>query len=491
MLPLALPFTLLAAQAMEDRPAGDLPAWVKVSGESVAMPQPGERLGLLGITLGIGGGQGPYLAPSLYGAVRGRRGGLLALGFEGGWRQRLNDALSIQGGLFLGGGGGGGAPVGSGLMTRVHLGLGWEVDARTQLGAAWSEVRWPGGEIRGRQAALSLERRFRTFHGAPETSGSPVSWDLSAQAFQATFQSYRQRGGLPRTTPGLRMNRSVGLAGVAWTRSAGSRGFLQAETSAAAQGEAAGYMEVLAGGGLSVPLGGRLEARVALTAGSGGGGGLDTGGGFLLKAGAELGLHLGRSFTATAAYGLLRAPSSALTARTVALKTGFRGRFAVPGAAHSSEPLVGQAWRLKPLWSHLTTSRRQAPDQDGRSFDLIGLQGDWLLQEHLYLLGQGAFACSNGAGAYATGFLGAGFQTSGSAGGHRLVLELRAGAGGGAGLETGGGALVQPMAGWLWEGHSAWGAQLLGGRVQSLRGGFRSPVFEAALVFRGRGLREP
>lgn len=456
------------------------------------MPRSGERLGLVGCTLGFRD-EGPYLAPSLYGAVRGKRGGLLALGFEGGWRKRLNESMSLQAGLFLGGGGGGAAPVGSGFMTRTHLGVGVELGEHLRAGAALSDVRWPGGELHGRQLSLSLERRFQTFHGLASWTPAtlPDTWDLHEQTFEGMLQRYEQSGGLPLTARGLRLHDSVGLAGVTWTKSAGPWGFYAAEASAAASGQAGGYMEVLGGGGLRAPIGERFEARATLEAGSGGGGGLDTGGGFLLKGAVELRARLGRSLVTSLSLGQLRAPASDLRATALALKAGFRGGFAAPGATYSQGHLKRQVWRLRPLWSHLTTSQRQDPAQDGRGFDLVGLQGDWLLGDQVYLLGQGAFAFTHEAGAYATGLLGAGLQTARTVSGHRLVAELRAGAGGGAGMKTAGGALVQPMVGWLWEGNRTWGLQLLGGRVRSLKGSFCSTVLEAGLVFRGESLREP
>lgn len=486
MLPLMLSTALLATPVPEE-PQASL-AWVRLSAESVAMPQAGERLGLVGFTFGAVD-DGLYVAPALYGAVRGERGGLLVLGFEGGWRKPLSDSLHLQTGLFLGGGGGGAAPVGSGLMTRFQLGLDLDLDPHTRIGAGVSDLRWPGGGIHGRQLALTLERRFQVFRKVAFAE-LPGTWDLHEHAFEWTFQRREQNGGLPRLAPGERKREALGLAGVSWTRSAGAWGLWTAEAAAAASGQAGGYMEVLAGGGLRAPLGERFEVRATLEAGSGGGGGLDTGGGFLLKGAVDLRILLTPRFTAAVSYGQLRAPSTALKATSLGLKAGFRGSFAAPGTRHSEGPLVSQPWRLRPSWTHLTTSRRTDPAQDGRAFDLVGLQGDWILQEHIYLLGQGAFAFTNEAGAYATGLLGVGFQTSPRSG-HRLVAEVRAGAGGGAGMKTAGGALLQPMAGWLWEGPGAWGVQLLGGRAKSLKGSFSSPVLEAGLVFRGGSLRVP
>jgi hypothetical protein len=457
-----------------------------LAGGRYAVYPAGQRLGLVGVTLTFGGAEGPYLGPSIWGSVRGPFGGLVSGGLEGGWRFALGRALHLESGLLVAGAGGGGAPVGGGLMLRGHLGLA-ATFGNLETGLAVSRTTWPGGSIASTQGALTLGCRF---DGPIVPAGTaPALWSgmaLREHRLDFTSQVWNQAKETLRPTES-----KTGLVGVAWSVQAGPHLFWTTEAAAAAQGDHSGYMELFAGGGLRSFLddGRRWGVRATVLAGSGGGGYVGTGGGLLVKGGIAVFGRVGATEAGLEA-GVMRSPGSNFQTRTISLRVGrvFSLAEAAGGAATQGDlQLFGQDLRLRTGMIRYTRAQREDSNLGGGGVDLLSLGADLMLSEHLYALGEGAFA-TRGAGAYSIGVFGLGLQT-GAAHGQRLLVELRAGAGGGANLATAGGALIQPMAGWMWEGQGNWGLRVLGGWTRSLKGKLDTPVLEAGMVFRGAVLR--
>ena len=109
----------------------------------------------------------------------------------------------------------------------------------------------------------------------------------------------------------------------------------------------------------------------------------------------------------------------------------------------------------------------------------MGIKLNRQISEHAYLSAQAHSAYAGGAGAYSIGLVGAGVSTTPSAQRWQFGAELLAGAAGGGGVDTRGGAIAQTLA---WAGRPVGPGQLrvgVGG-VRSLRGsgGLSSPLLE-------------
>ena len=458
---------------------------------NVKVPDPGQRLGMVGLTWTFGGAEGPYAGPALWGAVRGEYGGLIGGGLEGGWRLRLAPGLRAEAGLFAGGSGGGGAPVGSGRMLRGHLGLLADVGS-TELGLGVSRTSWPDGSITSSQVAFSVGRRFDMAF-APAGTGEALfsGLDLRDHRFALTFQDWSQPGAFRR--PGGELTGgSAGLIGVAWSTLAGPHLFWTVESAAAARGGHSGFMEILGGAGLQTFLddGRRVGVRGTLLAGPGGGGYVPAGGGLMAKGAVAVFGRFG-ALEPSLEAGVQRAPGTPFQVFTVTFSTAWVVPVAEPRPGAPVLDLSGLDLRLRTgvvRYSQAQRALSGGQEVPGAPVELVSLGGDLLLGPHSYATGQASFAAQGGAGAYATGEMGLGLQT-GLWHGQRLLAEGRLGSGGGAGLATGGGALIQPMAGWMWEAGPAWGLQVLAGRAHSLHGKLDTPVVEAGLVFRTSLLR--
>lgn len=458
-----------------------------------------ERLGLTGISLLADTSSGFYLGPSLQAALRGQRGGFFAGGLEGGLRVPLTSRLRLDGGIFLGGGGGGSAPVGGGLLIRPRLGLTWGW-AHSRLGLGLNHIRFPNGEIRSTQAYVTWEGTLASLRlqGHPEAPllKWPTSWPLhlERESLELRATRYSQPGGLFRTT-GRNETSTLDQLGITWGHALSETLFYQVEASAAARGGSAGYMEVLGGLGARFFLdeGRRLSLHGVLSAGSGGGGGIGTGGGFLVKGSGGARFSLTPSVHLVAEVGRVAAPSTSFRATTLSLGAGVSFDFAEPGEKPNRDLLASApsslAWRVSSGFQYLGSVARKdgAPSAPLEQFVL---KAELLLSDRWYATGQSGWATGGKAGAWATGLLGLGLQTP-ALHGHRLKVELAAGAGGGGGVDSRGGALVQAMGGWNWDFAPSWSVHLMGGRVRAAEGGFSTSVVDLGLGFRGTRLVNP
>lgn len=448
-----------------------------VSGaESVRLPK-NERMGLVGATMLLEA-DGWWLGPGLYGAASGERGGLFVGGAEIQRRWRLGPGRLVAG-LFAGGGGGAAAPVGGGLMVRPALS--WLVDLGPfQAGFSYSAVRFPSGNISSRQAGLvaSWDGEFR--HGALSKVGSAAA-SVSGSGFGAhdlagTMSVYELRN-----TGSA--DRRIGLGGVRLGRAAegapfGGRWTWGIEAAAAAKGDAAGYMEVLGHGGWDRALtsGGALRAGVRGAIGLGGGGAVPTGGGAIAKTAANLTLEI----TPTTRTGVE-------VGRLIALDTPLHASTAQWWLAVDLQPLpdatgLRRGSLARTEWTAAVQHYAHAARSDGSTAALqtTGIKFARYAGEHLYATGQGHLAFAGGAGAYGTGLVGAGLATR--PGPWRAGTEFLAGAAGGGGVVTQGGAIVQALVWGAW----AWQRELelrLGvGGVRARGAGLTTPIVELSIT---------
>lgn len=441
--------------------------------ENVRLPG-GEHLGLVGGTLLFDAGADWSFGPAVYGAVSGRRGGFFVGGVEVQRRWRLGRGWGLATGLYAGGGGGAAAPVGDGLMLRPAVTLWKDVGPSLQLGLSWSAVRFPSGAIDSRQLGLTMAWRSEFRHLAEHDGGNVPnqSTGLGFDRMAMTASTYRidDRNGRRIGLVGARAERRAGLDGFSWG----------IEAAAAAQGDAAGYMEILGTAAFSVEPapsalpGWRIGVRGGV--GAGGGGAVPTGGGLMTKLTGTVEWRVVPGWTLGGDYGDVRSTNGPLRARQAQVWVGMSLEPGLDGRGASTDAAVRSEW--VGVWQHHT--RRARIDGATRALDTIGLKLNRDLGEHVYVSGQAHSAFAGSAGAYSIGLVGLGVTTR-PATNLRIGAEMLAGAAGGGGVQAGGGAIVQGLAwaGWSVPDRGEWRAGL--GTVRSLRGGgSQSPVIELA-----------
>jgi hypothetical protein len=480
---LALQGADAAAQAAAPA-ARNLDARTRIGAEFVHLPG-GERMGLVGLTelLHVGGEW--WLGPGVYGAATGRRGGLFVPGVEGAWSHPFNDWLAVDAGVFAGGGGGGNAPVGGGLMLRPHVDLVFRLPG-FYTGPTWSTVRFPNGSIDSHQFGwmLNFDSRFRFRPADTLGAGAPVDGSASGLGFDridATFTAERPRNAT--LTSGLPMTQTVGLVGIRAERTVSGPLWAGIETAGAASGGVAGYAEILGTAGLRWQLAGdRLGAGVRASLGLGGGGAIDTGGGPIAKAAAGLTLRLTDTLGLGAEAGYVKAARhGSFQATTAALSLNWQ--LDTPrrsGFDASAAPLEATRTEFVSGVERYDAARKTGP---ARPLEAVVLAMNRFITPAFYVTGQAHSAFGGGAGAYSVGLFGLGTQWP-VASRLRVGAEALAGAAGGGGVDTEGGALLQARAYADLALTDALSLRVGGGKVKSVHGGVDAPVVDAALVFR-------
>lgn len=448
----------------------------------------GERVGLVGAGLRVAVGDQWLIGPSVYGAATGRRGGLFVIGGEGLWRTPGPWGSRVEAGLFIGGGGGAAAPVGGGLMLRPQLSWLWPVGP-AWVGVAASRVRFPSGQIDSRQLGVVLQLDD-TLHYLPAgraagAAARPRS-GLGVDRLWLTVGRYRSAGAgaANYSYGGLRAEREWQPG---W--------WLGLEGAGAATGAADGYAEVLASVAAEWPVlgrgapwggaGGPLSVGLRGAAGLAGGGAVDTGGGPLLKLAGTLSWAPSDDLLIGLEAGRTVAPDGRFRARHLQASVALvldRPRGAAGSDAHPAAPgRDDQEWSA--VVSHLPRVRFRDGSDDG--MQQLGMRVRRplapALDERLQLSGTVQFAYGGRAGAYGAGLVGLAYASPIRQPGLSWGAELLAGAAGGGGVQTNGGAIVQPMVHVGWAGD--WQHWRLGlGRLKGLRGDLDSPVIELSLA---------
>ncbi|WP_428504619.1 hypothetical protein [Roseateles sp.] len=433
------------ARIAESRPAALESNWTPLR-----LPT-GERIALLGGSYLMAIDEEWGFGPSVYGAAKGNYGGVFTVGLTAQRRWRLGQSTHLAAGLYAGAGGGLSSSqvrFGGGLMLRPELSIRTEMGS-WYAGVSLNHVRFPSGNVRGSSVGFVLGRAgsFAGFSpldaGRQGRASQRTGLGFDEIAVQAGFYKPRQS---TRNRSGDVSNARMGKAGADLRHYIAEGSWWGVEASGAAQGGADGYMEVLANAGQDWALGHpslRVGGQLAL--GLGGGGNVDTGSGWLLRAGPTLRWQTPWGPSLRLDAGLARATAGNFKAGFVRLglsmpldrgpRFGTFGLDDVPGTVRTQQ---------------LFTSIQHLPKvrfKDGRQEAVthLGLMMTRELSPSVYGAAQAGSAAWGSAGAYSYGLVGLGLQTQplASQPRWRVGAELLAGAAGGGGVAVRGGAVLQ------------------------------------------------
>jgi hypothetical protein len=448
----------------------------------------GTRMGLIGLTELVSLGNEWWFGPGVYGAVSGRRGGFFVPGAELAWSHPFNGWFGVDAGLFAGGGGGANAPVGGGLMLRPHVDLVFQPIDGFYTGPTWSVVRFINGQIDSHQFGwmFNVSSSFRVRPADRIEPGAPTDGHATGLGFDRLDMTVTQvhPRNAKRLSNGQPLTQDIGLIGMRVENKVGdSPLWFGVEAAGAARGGVAGYAEVLGTGGFHWPLGSdRLTFDLRGAIGAGGGGDIDTGGGFLLKGAAGATVRLTDTLGISVEGGLSHAPYGHFDGRHVSVALDWLLDPPARPAGSWGQAPAAEATRMEFATGaeHLDAARK-----DGRTapLDAVLLQVNRFVTPNFYVSAQARSAFAGGAGAYSVGLVGLGTQWPVTHG-VRVGAEALVGAAGGGGVDTGSGAVLQargyvdvPLGEML-------SLRVGAGRVKSAEGGLDSSVVDAALVFR-------
>lgn len=486
------------AEPKQDFPLYRLPGFFHFSFDNIKMPENIADMGLLGanyfaeITPHIYGGVGGY------GALTGTQGGLFVLGAAAGWRYSFTEHIASDLSFFAGGGGGRSSLVGGGLMIRPSLGLTYALPL-FRVGLHYSYIDFPDGKIHSQQIGIDLDIPTEFYYLKPHTANA---WKIlptlngvylpnhhlpgfQRNDFAILLQAYKQRAGTLNTDNELQ-DGTIGLIGIEFDHYFLNDLFWWIKASGAFSGIPNGYMDALIGLGYSQSLGSNFAIVPQFGLGAGGGGKVDTGGGFLINPLLGMEWKIVKSFSMRISSGYLWSPNRELNAVPLAGELIYhlnnatnQGR--VPNKEDAYEI---QGWRFQ-LLNQTYFHPQRTYDKDS-AINLIGLQVDQLFSPVFFLSYQGMFAYSGyHSGGYATGMIGPGIQST-EIFNERLQFfaEMLVGAGGGGSLALGGGALVEPMIGVHYALTPFIGLQISASQIKAIHHNLNTPAFNVGLTIR-------
>ena len=467
---------------------------VRLTYESINLPG-GESMGMIGGDMLINVNDHLRVGMGTYGAIEGQRGGFITLGIEGELQQRISDAWVSHAGLFVGAGGGHGsnALAGGGLMLRSDLGVTYESKGYGNIDLGVSHVRFPSGDIKSTQPYVRYEYPFDSLLGSGWLSAPPKDSRLRVDPVQPKSNEFSlvgrhyQFGSSARRDDGSVQNSTMQLVGVEWLSYINDNLFVKVESEGAMGGNNNGYMQILLGGGLRLPITRSTSIKLHAAAGPAGGGGTDVGGGLLVDAGVglqqKISSHLALEFSA----GGVMAPSHTFEALNLTLKLNYQ--FGMPDVGTTPVSWYGlQEFDTTPLRMRLTNQTYFKADDHWRNGDVnqevsnLGVQMDYFLTPNWYLTGQGLAAYAGDAGAYMVGEVGLGAVWNVTP---NWFIEGEAlfGAAGGGGIAVGSGLVAQGNASVGYRLNKALSIIATAGRIEALQGDFKANVAGASLAY--------
>jgi hypothetical protein len=459
------------------------PAVVEASVTSLRMPT-GQRAAMLGMNYLVALDDDWGFGPSAYGAAKGNFGGLITFGATAQRRWRLSRNTHLAASLYVGAGGGLSSRqinFGGGLMLRPEISLRTEIDD-WYLGTSLAYINFPSGNVHGGGINFVIGRAVNFASFSPSDAGRPaassVRTGLGFDEVTVFGGVYAPRAGALNRS-GVPMSGHMVTAGAEMRRYFVSGSWWGVEAAGAAHGGADGYMEGLAVAGQDWSLGiPGLRAGAELGLGLGGGGNVDTGNGWLWRAGPTLRWQSPWGASLQLDGGLERAFSGRFSARFV------RAGLSLPldlGANTGSEVGVVREQRLGLGVMHLSHVRFK--DGSTAAVSPLVLLMTHEFSPHFYGVAQAGSAAWGHAGAYSIGLFGLGAQSTPIGGGMRFGAEALVGAAGGGGVDVSGGTVAQGELWAQWEGERL-RLRAGVGEWRTLRsGGQSSPLVEISLGY--------
>ncbi len=380
-------------------------------------------------------------------------------------------------------------------MIRPHVGLKYNFSSSV-LGLNYTYVDFPNGDISSDAIALSLEIPFSSpILNWEDNEGQTVAnyfgadWNNVSRHrshLAARIRSYSPARG-SKTTSGESLNDSLGLVGVDYSYFLNKNWFTTFETAGAVSGGVGGYAELLAGLGYRLPLtkDDRLALLPALTIGGAGGGGVETGGGFVSRANLGLEYLLSPYLSLIMDGGYLTAPDGNFDTPYVGLNLAYvMETFAQDqkGAPlKKTDAIKTTKWRFRP--AHQWYFDAQRTGSSSRNMNLLGGKIDWMGGDYWYLTGQGLSAYEGGAGGYSEGHWGVGILGP-SWQNWQLYGEMLIGAGGGGGVDSGSALLYKPSVGLEYNLNKDFSIQTGMGKVISKEGNLDANTLDVSLIWR-------
>lgn len=441
----------------------------KVRLNFIPVKMPTDKFPNLKATMGLAGLH--YLIPIndwLYGgagfhfATTGDQGGLFTLGAELGINKKLYKNLYFDANFHFGGGGGYRNLVNDGGFINPNIGLQYKKH-NYSLGIQYSHLNFYSGEIKSNSISFFLEipsvLRFTDHNKAHQNfvanNISPDSfWSKPAvkNVQQVRFDFFKPIGNSKKDqTNNLEpLTETLYVIGFEYQKYLNENTFLFAHTDAIYKGLRAGFMDLFFGAGYHPYQSKYINLFTKLGIGAAGGR-VAPEGGLMIYPSVGIDLKLSDKLALSGHGGYYRAIAGDLEAYTVGFGLKY---FGLNGGTTSEEKnytnFYTQGLRIE-IQNQTYFDVAKTDDKfKAKEIDLqlLALKVNYDLNKWLYIAGEASFAYGGRSGGYAHGLVGAGIYSPRFLNDKaRGFIELMAGAGGGAGVDTDEGIIVRPTLG--------------------------------------------
>lgn len=298
---------------------------------TVAVPDGLPRVGGAGMqrdfqTLGVewraypGSGNG-FVTLGADGALGGGSAGYMQVLAGAGWRWPLWSGAEGRVHAAAGPAGGGGVDTGGGLLTEVGGTLAQRLSRHSAIELGWFAQKGVSAPYRGQGVTLQWSYRLE---GHPE--GATVQdWRAFPLRMRVLHQQYDGRSAQWRCCDADLAVRNVGVA-IDWRWGDPAdpwQPYWTGQGLAAYAGRAGAYMTGLLGGGVQWQLHPRWALEVEALTGAAGGGGLQTGNGWVAQWGAAVVYRPGGPWTWSVGAGRMHAMNGPLRVKTMTVALGY------------------------------------------------------------------------------------------------------------------------------------------------------------------------
>jgi hypothetical protein len=472
----------------------------KIDFLSIEMPEttiPNEaNMGFTGIHYNVMINDWSYAGLGIYGAVSGARGGFFTLGFNAGIKKYITDDFYLDTGFHFGGGGGAAAPDGGGAFILPHFNLGYNFKDFS-VNSGWSYINFfDGGEIKGNQLNVGLEIPLDYSYADYEVSGNTYdfeglkksSWKVNSKktSLMLHLNNLMIKGDNNNENV-KRFNRAtIRLAGFEMASYLSKNWFAFVKVDGAFDGIKAGYMDVFLGGGYHLPFNkNRTNILAKFGVGAGGGGGVDSRGGFLIYPDISIEQQIFDTFFISLNKGYVMSPNSHFYTSSFGLGLKYyveRNGIISDEKSFSKGTFKGlEVITKQDVYFNAKRDRETNPTENMHQ---ISVQVNLDLNKNLYIGGQTSFANFGNAGAYAEGIVGFGVKTNPLFDNKTTFFtQVLGGAAGGGDISTGQGLIVKPSAGFCYQLNHTLSIRTAAGYIKAKGGSLSSPFVNLGVKY--------
>ena len=469
-------------------------AFAKLDFLSLDLPENDPNIGFTGIHYNLMINDWSYAGLGIYGAVSGNKGGFFTLGVNAGIKKYFTTNFYIDTGFHFGGGGGAGAPDGGGAFILPHFNLGYNFK-NFSINSGWSYVDFfDGGNIKGHQLNIGLEIPLDYEFTDYEVSENEFNfvdfiksdWNINSKRTSLMFHlnNLMIKGDDTNINVQKFDRATIKLAGFELASYFSENWFTFLKVDGAYDGIKAGYMDVFLGGGYHFSFNkNRTNILAKLGFGAGGGGGVDTKGGFLLYPDLSIEQKINSSIFLSLNKGFVMSPDSYFY--TSSFGVGLKYYVYRNGIISQEKSFsTGKFKGFEVITKQDIYFKAKRDRNPTENLHQISLQINLSFTKNLYAAGQTSFANFGDAGAYGEGIVGLGLKTNNFLNNKvTLFMQVLGGAAGGGDISTGEGLIVKPSAGFSYKLNNTLSFRTATGFVKAKGGNLNSSFLNFGIKY--------